>query len=330
MPLPIHAVGSQHESRLELIELVGELKLTDLQPETSAVAASANETLPTRLAATQALASLDAKLAIAPLDSILEDSNLPLASRAAAAGQLGQLNTDEARNALLAALPSAPQSLAASIAANVAFHAESARSLLQMIEAGKASPALLLDPVVQDRLRSCNLQDVDELAARLAEGLEPADARIAKIIAERRTGYLEGAFDAEKGRAVFAKSICANCHRINGVGSEIGPALDGIGNRGLDRLLEDTLDPNRNVDPAFRTVTILTDEGQAFSGFGVREEEKQLVFHEADGKERRVPVDQIVERIPSSLSPMPTNIVEQMPAEDYYSLLAYLLSLNQQ
>ena len=33
---------------------------------------------------------------------------------------------------------------------------------------------------------------------------------------------------------------------------EIAPHLDGIGNRGLERLLEDVLDPNRNVDQLFR------------------------------------------------------------------------------
>jgi putative heme-binding domain-containing protein len=112
------------------------------------------------------------------------------------------------------------------------------------------------------------------------------------------------------------------------VGSEIGPALDGIGNRGLDRLLEDTRDPNRNVDPAFRSVTILTDEGRAFSGFGVREEGKPLAFHDANGKEHRVFADQIIEKVSTSLSPMPRNVADQMPAEDYYALLAYLLSLK--
>jgi hypothetical protein len=30
----------------------------------------------------------------------------------------------------------------------------------------------------------------------------------------------------------------------------------------------------------------------------------------------------------SNLSPMPTNVIEQMPEEDYYALLTYLLSLK--
>ena len=42
-----------------------------------------------------------------------------------------------------------------------------------------------------------------------------------------------------------------------GKGNRIAPQLDGIGSRGLERLLEDTLDPRRIVDQAFRT-SVLT------------------------------------------------------------------------
>src|SRR5690606_5417195 len=126
-----------------------------------------------------------------------------------------------------------------------------------------------------------------------------------------------------------AKSACANCHSIAGVGSGIGPALDGIGNRGLDRLLEDMLDPNRNVDPAFQSVTLLTDNGQILSGFSVRKEGGQLVFNDANGDVQRLPLEAVIEQSPSSLSPMPNNVAEAMPEEDFFALLAYLLSLRQ-
>ncbi|WP_428303932.1 DUF7133 domain-containing protein [Lacipirellula sp.] len=328
--LPRGAVESQENARLRLIDLVGQLKLDPLQEHIQVLATSATENAPVRLAAAKALVALDAKLAVAPLSAVLADSNLPMAARVAAAEQLGQVDSDEARRQLLAALPSAPQSLATTIAASIAARAESAEAFLQMIEEGKASASLLLEPLVVERLRSRNVHDVNDRIARLTADLETADSQKANLIAERRAAYSAGKFDPEQGRAVFAKSICASCHRIGDVGSNVGPALDGIGNRGLDRLLEDTLDPNRNVDPAFRTVTILTDEGQVFGGFGVREEGKELVFNDAEGKEHRVPVDQVVERMSTALSPMPNNVADQIPPDDYYALLAYLLSLKQQ
>jgi putative heme-binding domain-containing protein len=108
----------------------------------------------------------------------------------------------------------------------------------------------------------------------------------------------------------------------------LGPALDGIGNRGLDRLLEDTLDPSRNVDVAFRMVTIETDAGQILTGFGLREDGKMLDFNDTNGQPVRVPLTEVAERHQSTLSPMPSNVIEQMPERDYYLLMAYLLSLK--
>ena len=73
------------------------------------------------------------------------------------------------------------------------------------------------------------------------------------------------------GQAVFKKH-CELCHQIRGEGKKFGPDLDGIGVRGLDRLLEDLLDPNRNVDPAFHTTTVFTESGQLHSGLALRDE----------------------------------------------------------
>lgn len=98
--------------------------------------------------------------------------------------------------------------------------------------------------------------------------------------------------------------------------------------RGLDRFLEDTLDPSRNVDVAFRMVTVETEAGQILTGFGLREDGKILVFNDANGQPVRVPLADVVERHPSTLSPMPSNVIKQMPEHDYYALIAYLLSLK--
>ena len=57
------------------------------------------------------------------------------------------------------------------------------------------------------------------------------------------------------------EKYCARCHQIGGRGKTVGPQLDGISNRGLDRLIEDVLDPNRNVESAFRSSMIKLKSG---------------------------------------------------------------------
>jgi hypothetical protein len=74
-------------------------------------------------------------------------------------------------------------------------------------------------------------------------------------------------------------------------------------------------------------VTIVqTSGGQTYNGFGVRQEGQTLVMHDAQGKEVRVPLGEIEERTISALSPMPANLGEQVSEEDFYPLLAFLLS----
>jgi putative heme-binding domain-containing protein len=201
-----------------------------------------------------------------------------------------------------------------------------APQLLEEIRQGKASAALLREPTVVARLKTAEITDLAKQIDELTAKLSPADDRIAALIKTRREKFLADKFDPDAGRALFAKSACAQCHRIGETGAMLAPALDGIGVRGLDRLLEDLLDPNRNVDQAFRVTTVVTSAGQTYSGFGLREDGQTLVMHDAQGKEVRVPLDEIEERVPSPLSPMPANLGEQVSEEDFYPLLAYLLS----
>jgi putative heme-binding domain-containing protein len=145
------------------------------------------------------------------------------------------------------------------------------------------------------------------------------------LLNRRREGFLAAKKDADLGRQVFEKN-CANCHQIGGKGAKIGPQLDGIGVRGLDRLLEDVLDPNRNVDQAFRLTMLALKSGQVVSGLLLKEEGQVLVLADNQGKEVRVPKKNVEEKTVSPLSPMPANLADQVVEADFYHLLAYLLS----
>jgi len=101
--------------------------------------------------------------------------------------------------------------------------------------------------------------------------------------------------------------------------------LDGVGIRGLDRLLEDTLDPNRNVDQAFRSTNLALKNGQTVTGLLLKEEGEILVLADQQGKELRIPKGSVEERSNSQMSSMPANLVDQIPEAEFYSLIAYLL-----
>jgi putative heme-binding domain-containing protein len=324
--VPTANVSDVDRERAAAVKLVGELrleKLTDLVEQTSADAKTSADL---RLASGEALATLKPAAAIVPLGQVLADANQPVALRQKAAELLGRIDRDDARRELFAQLRSVPGPIAVTIASSVAGNKTAAKTLLDEIRAGRASATLLREPTVLDRLRASGVADLDKQVAELTAKLSPADDRIAELLKQRRAGYLAGKFDPEAGRAVFARSVCKNCHRAGDVGVTIGPALDGIGNRGLDRLLEDVLDPNRNVDQAFRTNLIETDAGRILAGFGVREEGQTLVLFDNAGQQVRVPLAEITERSVSALSPMPANVSEVISEQDFYQLLSFLLS----
>jgi putative heme-binding domain-containing protein len=157
--------------------------------------------------------------------------------------------------------------------------------------------------------------------------LPPADQKLAALLEQRRAGFRRSSkpHRPEEGVAIFEKT-CGICHQLGGKGVRIGPQLDGIGSRGLDRLVEDILDPNRNVDQAFRVTNLALDDGRVASGLLLREEGEILVLADAQGKEVRVPKASVVERKTSQLSPMPANLYDQIPEDDFNRLLDYLLS----
>src|SRR5262249_52894697 len=183
---------------------------------------------------------------------------------------------------------------------------------------------LLQDQAVADRLRGTDISGLDERIKKLTAGLPTADERLQKLLAQRRAGFGKAKTDAVLGVKVFVKH-CAACHQINGEGAKLAPQLAGIGIRGLDRLLEDILDPSRNVDQAFRSTRLALTNGQLVSGLFLRQEGAVLVMADAQGKEQRIAVDAVETRTTSPLSPMPANLVELMSDDEFYHLLAFLL-----
>ena len=106
----------------------------------------------------------------------------------------------------------------------------------------------------------------------------------------------------------------------------VGPQLDGIGGRGLERLIEDVLDPNRNVDVAFRTTTLRLADGRVLAGLVRREEGSQLVLADNQGKEFTVAKSEIDEQQKTALSLMPANVGEIVPEGEFFDLVGWLLS----
>jgi putative heme-binding domain-containing protein len=172
-------------------------------------------------------------------------------------------------------------------------------------------------------MKASGVADVEPRIADLTRHLPPADQALRQLIARVAADHAKAAASPAAGREIFARS-CANCHRIADVGGVVGPQLDGVGLRGPERLLEDILDPHRNVDEAFRTTVVTTTDGRVVAGLKLRAEGGDLILADAAGKELRIAAAEIDAVAVSPLSPMASNMLEQIGERNLPDLLAYL------
>jgi putative heme-binding domain-containing protein len=119
---------------------------------------------------------------------------------------------------------------------------------------------------------------------------------------------------------------CAACHQIAGEGGLTGPQLDGIGTRGVARLCEDILDPNRNVDAHFHLHVLTRKDGTTLSGFLKAEVGQVLILADAVGTETRVPKADITHDTVLPQSLMPPTFGQTLSESDFTDLLGWLLT----
>ena len=270
------------------------------------------------------LQACDAVLQVAPSEwkavAALIASGSPAVRERAAVGLAARPDADCA-DAAVVYLKDAPTRAATLVATALAGHKPGADVLLRAVRDGKASARLLQDRQVRERLTAAKVP-ADALA-KLTKDLPPPEARLDAVIRERAKSFAAVKPDPVKGKALYTQH-CANCHQLGGAGAKVGPQLDGIGNRGADRLCEDILDPSRNVDDAFRTRVVTMSDGRVVSGAFLRVDGAVWVLADQQGKDVRLPLAEVEGWKLSPLSPMPATF-DSLSADDFHHLLAFLL-----
>jgi putative membrane-bound dehydrogenase-like protein len=133
--------------------------------------------------------------------------------------------------------------------------------------------------------------------------------------------------DTARGRGVYERRACHRCHQVSG---HLGPELKGaISRLSREDLFTAIIDPNLEVSPAFRTTLVATNSGQVYHGLIVYESpEGTLLQTGPDTTVRVTNVEQSSVR-PSSLSLMPTGLLDTLSDQDLSDLYAHLRTLGQ-
>ena len=195
--------------------------------------------------------------------------------------------------------------------------------------------AALVTAAEQEKL---SLTDLDPARLKTLENHPDAALRqraaplVAKLKLGRRQDVVEAyrpaltaQGDRSRGRQVFQK-VCAACHRLEGVGHEIGPNLASFRNRGAEAILTNVLDPNREVNPQYVNYVLITNDGRAMTGLIASETATSVTLRRAEDITDTVARGDIEELRSSGLSIMPEGMEKQIDPAAMADLLAYLLS----
>lgn len=158
-------------------------------------------------------------------------------------------------------------------------------------------------------------------ARELADGGGTISADRQEVV-QKLSGAARINGDVARGKEMFAAN-CAVCHRLNGVGQNIGPELTGIGARPKADLLVEVLDPNRSVEANYRLWTVTTKSGDAVAGRLDAETQTSVELTDLIGQKHTIARKDITSLESSNQSIMPAGF-ESLGEDGLAALLAYL------
>lgn len=196
-------------------------------------------------------------------------------------------------------------------------------ALLDSVKTGKVRPGEL-DPVRIKLLQSHRDKSIRERAERLfvAQRLSKR-----KDVVDQYQKALSTSGDAANGKMVFKKD-CSACHKLEGVGNFIGADLKAIRNRGLDAVLLNILDPNREVKPQYVSYIVVTDDGRTHTGMITTENANSITLRRNDATNITILRINIEELRSTGISFMPEGLEKQIDVKAMADLLAYLNSIK--
>ncbi|MBM3821568.1 MAG: c-type cytochrome [Verrucomicrobia bacterium] len=134
--------------------------------------------------------------------------------------------------------------------------------------------------------------------------------------------------NASRGKVLFEKIGCAQCHRVNGSGGAVGPDLTGLGNRQSPiQILESILDPSKSVADDFASYELELRDGETVTGRVERESSDAWFLRTGSAMEElvRIPKSHVKRKAKSSLSNMPAGIINVFQQDQVLDLVSFLL-----
>jgi putative membrane-bound dehydrogenase-like protein len=191
--------------------------------------------------------------------------------------------------------------------------------LLEGIARAEVRPADL-DPASTQRL----LADADpEIRRKAQELLRPQLPPQRREVLARYRAALDAKGDPKRGQEVFRKN-CAGCHRVAGIGVDVGPDISDTRTKTPEALLTDILDPNQAIDGNYVNYAVLLKDGRVLTGVIASETPTVLVLKRAENQADAILRADIEAIRSSGQSLMPEGLEQTITVAEMADLLAFL------
>ncbi len=276
-----------------------------------------------RAEAVKQLGSIKAPETVALLLNLVK-KDAAEAVRAEAARALAGFDKPNIGNDLLAGWKDYPKALRPDVVNTLAGRKEWAKALLTAMAEKKIDRTEVTDNTIL-RIQAFNDGELNKLIEKAWGRTRATPAELAKLIDKTRASLYDAPASFERGRKVF-ETNCAKCHKFDGKGAEVGPALDG-GGRDIEYILVNVLDPNRVIGAPYflRTARLLDDT--VFQGILAEEDDKTITLKIENGVLKKIKKADLAEPVRvAEKSLMPEGLGYNMTAQDFRDLVRYLMA----
>jgi len=235
---------------------------------------------------------------------------------------LGELELDKAAQVLVQLADDADENIRNAALSSAPRHAKGMLALTEKVPAShRARNALpMLNKLVSDpgslAANTALVERTNSISATQRAERAQAVARYASV------ANLRGA--AKHGAELF-KQQCAQCHRLRGEGTEVGPNLDTMAGKPAEQLVEAILNPNAAVAERYRSYSVVTKDGRDLTGIIVAETPTSLTLRGANMPDQIVLRAEFQEFTTSGLSLMPDGLESGLTAQQLADLIAFVL-----
>ncbi len=184
----------------------------------------------------------------------------------------------------------------------------------------KRPEAKACDAATRARLMKHPKKNIAKLAEKV---FADATSATSAAVVEKFKPALKLTGDAAHGKTVFA-SVCISCHKLDGVGLELGPDLRSVAQHDAEKLLNSILDPSAIIEPGFMAYHCTLKSGEQLYGVIATETSASLTLKMAGNVTKSVLRSDVASLKSAGISLMPEGLEAAMTPQALADLIAYL------